>query len=101
MQSVASDAQARVTDVLIIGAGWTGVSAAAELHAAGVDFELLEANPDHLGGRVYSFGYRPGPPGSQEYFFEHGAQYIGKMQTEIWALVQQYLPQFVIRHPIQ
>ena len=40
------------TDVLIIGGGWTGVSAATELAKLGVDFQLLEADPVRLGGRA-------------------------------------------------
>lgn len=39
------------TDVVIIGAGFTGLSAALELQRAGVDFVLLEAR-DRVGGRV-------------------------------------------------
>ena len=39
------------TEVVIVGAGFTGLSAADELKKAGVDFVLLEAR-DRVGGRV-------------------------------------------------
>ena len=32
------------TEVLIIGGGWTGVSAALELERLGIDYHLLEAD---------------------------------------------------------
>lgn len=84
------------THVLIIGGGFAGVSAAAELAKANVDFELLEADSERLGGRVKSFAHRPGRPGSQAYHFEHGAQYIGITQTEILALVDKHLPHALV-----
>lgn len=84
------------TRVLIIGGGFTGISAAADLAAAGVDFQLLEAHPARIGGRVRSFGHRVGDPGSREYFFEHGAQYIGASQSEIFQLAQRHLPHAII-----
>lgn len=43
----------RQTGVVIIGGGFTGLSAARALTEAGVDFVLLEAQ-DHVGGRVES-----------------------------------------------
>lgn len=79
------------TEVLIIGGGWTGVSAAAELTKMGVSFRLLEADPSRLGGRAYSFAYNPDPEGPPRYW-EHGAQYIGAMQTSIWALAKEHCP---------
>lgn len=79
------------TEVLIIGGGWTGVSAAAELTKMGVSFRLLEADPSRLGGRAYSFAYNPDPEGPPLYW-EHGAQYIGTSQTAIWELAQQHCP---------
>lgn len=80
----------RQTEVLIIGGGWTGVSAAAELTKLGIDFQILEAHPDRLGGRAYSFEYNPIPGSPTKLFWEHGAQYIGTEQTAIWALVQEH-----------
>lgn len=81
--------------VLVIGGGWTGTQAAIRLEAAGVNVALLEAGPK-LGGRVKTFGYTPGNAGSQRFFFEHGAQYVGDAQTEIMALINQYLPEALV-----
>ncbi|HSO00499.1 MAG TPA: NAD(P)/FAD-dependent oxidoreductase [Candidatus Nanopelagicales bacterium] len=84
------------TDILIIGGGLTGITAAAELAEADVDFALLEGNPERIGGRIRTFGYQAGGPGSKEYFFDRGAQYIGRDQTEIWALANQHLPHAIV-----
>lgn len=84
------------TDILIIGGGFTGITAAAELEKAGANFALLEAHPERIGGRAHTFGYRVGGPGQKEYFFEHGAQYIGHAQTEIWGLASQHLPHAIV-----
>lgn len=43
------------TQVAIVGAGLTGLSVAASLHAAGVPFRLIEAR-DRLGGRIRTEG---------------------------------------------
>jgi NAD(P)-binding Rossmann-like domain len=81
------------TAVLIIGGDWTGVSAALELERLGIDYHLLEADAHRLGGRAFSYTYKQG---SQEVCFDHGAQYIGKHQSEIWNLAQQHLPHAII-----
>ena len=84
------------TDVLIIGGGLTGLTAAAELHRAKVKFALLEAHPERLGGRVKTSARPASGPGSKDYHFDHGAQYIGQTQSEIWRLAQEHLPHAVI-----
>jgi monoamine oxidase len=81
------------TAVLIIGGGWTGVSAALELERLGIDYHLLEADVHRLGGRAFSYTYKQG---SQEVCFDHGAQYIGKQQSEIWNLAQRHLPHAIV-----
>ena len=43
------------TDVLIVGGGLAGLTAARLLHRSGIDFRLLEAR-DRLGGRILSAG---------------------------------------------
>jgi len=43
-----------VYDVVIIGAGWAGVSAALKLHEKGIDnVKVLEAR-EYVGGRTYT-----------------------------------------------
>ncbi|EYF04102.1 flavin monoamine oxidase family protein [Chondromyces apiculatus] len=83
-------------DVLIIGGGLTGLTAAAELHRAKVSFALLEAHPERIGGRVKTMARAACGPGSKDYHFDQGAQYIGQTQTEIWRLAQEHLPHAVI-----
>ena len=43
--------RAAEADIVVVGAGFAGLAAATELHAAGADFLLLEAR-DRIGGRV-------------------------------------------------
>eukprot|EP00966_Prymnesium_polylepis_P170149 3933423-Prymnesium_polylepis.1 len=61
-------------DVLIIGAGMAGVSAAAELHRYGVKrFAVLEAS-NRTGGRVKSFTF--GDPSVSRVVLENGANWV-------------------------
>lgn len=49
--------------VIVIGAGISGLAAARRLQDSGeVDVTILEANPDRIGGRIWSFEV-PGNPG--------------------------------------
>ncbi len=89
--------------VLIIGGGFTGLTAANELRAKGIDFLLLEGSSDHLGGRAYSYRIRPSA-NPRELFYDHGAEYLGDLQTEIMALVERLAPGALVngaamRHP--
>ncbi|NUP07374.1 MAG: NAD(P)-binding protein [Polyangiaceae bacterium] len=79
-----------VVDVVIVGAGFTGISAARELADLGVSFRVLDSFSDHLGGRAYS--YDPGAPPSANLRFDHGAEYIGDTQNEIMQLIKELLP---------
>jgi monoamine oxidase len=92
-------------DVLIVGGGWTGVSAALTLHAHNaanpndaVSFALLEGHPSRLGGRANSYEYEwidgNGVPRSTA--FEHGAQYVGNAQSALWELIQSAIGQGLI-----
>jgi monoamine oxidase len=92
-------------DVLIVGGGWTGVSAALTLHehnAAHPDdalsFALLEGHSSRLGGRAHSYEYEwtdeQGVP--HKTAFEHGAQYVGKEQSALWELIQRAMEQGLI-----
>ncbi|MBZ9967426.1 flavin monoamine oxidase family protein [Mesorhizobium sp. BR1-1-2] len=67
-------------DVVIIGAGFTGLSAALELKKAGVDFVLLEAR-DRVGGRVESMEIGSGER------IDSGGQFLCEDMPELMALV--------------
>src|SRR5262245_43076181 len=90
-----NNAEVKKVRVLVIGDGWTGTQAASAVEASGGDVALLEAGPK-LGGRAKSFGVSPGGAGTQRFHFEHGAQYVGDAQTEIMALIRQYLPEALV-----
>lgn len=82
MSSVSSN-----VDVIIIGAGLAGLSAAKRLADEGKSFVILEANT-RLGGRIYTehFGQAPDPT----YWIDNGAQWIGQSQEALRALIDQY-----------
>ncbi|RWP78701.1 flavin monoamine oxidase family protein [Mesorhizobium sp.] len=69
------------TDVVIVGAGFTGLSAALELKKAGVDFLLLEAR-DRVGGRVESMEIGLGER------VDSGGQFLCEDMPELMALVE-------------
>ncbi|MGW3765779.1 flavin monoamine oxidase family protein [Streptomyces sp. NPDC005131] len=78
-------------DVVVVGAGLAGLSAARLLHAAGLDVLVLEAR-DRVGGRTWS-------PVEEGRLVEHGGQWIGPTQDRILALVEEFgletFPQYV------
>ena len=69
------------TGVVIVGAGFTGLSAALELNKADIDFLLLEAR-DRVGGRVEAtlngLGER----------IDSGGQFLCEDMPELMALLQ-------------
>ncbi|UDL88041.1 flavin monoamine oxidase family protein [Mesorhizobium sp. PAMC28654] len=67
-------------DVVIVGAGFTGLSAAHELKKAGVDFVLLEAR-DRVGGRVEA---KQNGLGER---VDSGGQFLCQDMPELMALV--------------
>lgn len=69
------------TEVVIVGAGFTGLSAADELKKAGVDFVLLEAR-DRVGGRVEA---RHNGLGER---VDSGGQFLCQDMPELMALVR-------------
>lgn len=70
-------------DVIIVGAGMAGLSAAKALHEKGIKYLVLEA-ADRLGGKVCS---KISEDSSR--YFELGAQFINKDMTEIVKLIEE------------
>src|SRR5579872_7556966 len=72
------------SDILIIGAGAAGLSAALELSRAGLRVEILEAR-DRVGGRMFT---RHDP--TLNHPIELGAEFVHGFPPEIWQPVQQH-----------
>lgn len=70
-------------DILIIGAGAAGLSAAIELSRAGLEVEILEAR-DRVGGRMFSHYDR-----ALNHAIELGAEFVHGLAPEIWLPVQR------------
>lgn len=74
------------TDVVIVGAGLSGIQAAVDLQAAGVKCIVFETL-DRIGGRTYSVQASEFDNGTVDL----GAAWINDTtQDKIWALVQKY-----------
>jgi len=71
-------------DVLILGAGVSGLAAALELARAGVRVEIIEAR-DRVGGRVFT---KNDP--ALNHAIELGAEFVHGMAPEIWLPAQQH-----------
>ncbi|MEV1147595.1 FAD-dependent oxidoreductase, partial [Micromonospora sp. NPDC049799] len=71
------------TDVVVVGAGFSGLAAALALKRAGARVRVLEAR-DRVGGRALT---RWLPDGTQ---VDLGAQWIGPTQDRVAALVARY-----------
>jgi monoamine oxidase len=70
------------TQVLIIGAGLSGLAAARTLHTSGVEVQVLEART-RVGGRTEGGHAADGTP------LELGGQWIGPTQTRMYALAAE------------
>ncbi|XP_003387549.1 PREDICTED: amine oxidase [flavin-containing] A-like isoform X2 [Amphimedon queenslandica] len=70
--------------VVIVGAGLSGTTAASYLTQAGVPVKLFEAL-DRVGGRTYTVP----PPENCSGPVDHGAGYVGSTQTAVKALLQE------------
>lgn len=78
----------RSCDVVVVGAGASGLAAARALGAAGVDCLVLEAR-DRVGGRTYSRTLTNGVT------IDLGGQWVAPTQSRVLALVREFgLPIF-------
>src|SRR6202035_5836652 len=73
--------QVRRADVVVVGAGFAGLSAARALVEARVDVIVLEAR-DRVGGRSYT---RPASDGTP---IDMGGQWLGPTQDRLEALAE-------------
>src|SRR5581483_8404902 len=74
---------AKTVDVVVIGAGVAGLSAAAQLTKAGVRTTILEAR-DRIGGRIFTRHVNGFPIP-----VELGAEFIHGRPREIWDIVRR------------
>ena len=83
LPSAARAASTRAADVIVVGAGLAGLTAAREIVKAGRSVVLLEAR-DRVGGRVLNHSL--GAPGD---YAELGAMFTGPTQDRIQALAAE------------
>lgn len=83
--STPSDDSGRVgrKSVIIVGAGFSGLIAARELEAAGIDVRIHEAR-DRIGGRAWTDERLGGHP------LEMGATWVHWMQPFVWTEITRY-----------
>lgn len=70
-------------EVVVVGAGYAGLAAALELHDAGVDVIVLEAQ-HRVGGRTLSAKNEDGT------VIDHGGQWVGPTQRHFLSLVERF-----------
>lgn len=74
------------TEVVVIGAGYSGLACARALQAAGKQVLVLEAR-DRVGGRCLNQAL---PAPYQSYPIEAGAEFLGPPQTRMYELVREF-----------
>ena len=77
-----SDERDQKWDVIIVGAGLSGLTTAYRLQQANIPFIILEAR-DRLGGRILTVCNETGTP------IEMGATWLGKKHTAVNALLRE------------
>ena len=80
--AAARQARRKKADVVVIGAGFSGLAAARALHAAGHSVVVLEAR-DVVGGRTRNASIAGG-----KYIAEVGGEFVGPTQDRILALAK-------------
>ena len=75
--------ETEAVEVIIVGAGLAGLSAARLIDGSGLSYKILEAT-DRAGGKVYSGFNEQG-----EYPLELGAQFVNKDMTELTRLIEE------------
>lgn len=73
------------TKVIIIGAGFSGLSAAYALHKRNIDFVILEAR-NRISGRVFSCKMNEADP----LVIELGAEWVGNSHTRVQNLCNEF-----------
>ena len=76
------------TDVVIVGAGFTGLCAALDFQRAGIDFLVLEAR-DRVGGRVEA------KPNGLGELIDSGGQFLCQDMPELMALAKAHRKTFI------
>ncbi|MEL6406676.1 MAG: NAD(P)/FAD-dependent oxidoreductase [Chloroflexota bacterium] len=71
-----------MVDVIVVGAGFSGITAARELSSKGYDVLILEAN-ERIGGRTYRTNHKGKT-------FELGGAYVHWIQPHLWAELTRY-----------
>jgi monoamine oxidase len=84
--SFAAPGELRGVKIGILGGGLAGMSAAFELRKLGADITILDASPDRIGGRVYTYYFDE----EGKYFGEFGAMRIPASHETSWHYINLF-----------